>query len=213
VGPTTRRFGRDRVEIYGDRLTIITPAGDMPGWEVRRYRAPVVRFEGRTWRITARTRGRDKTTRYDLEAWEPHHGDVPGPEIEYSAASVELRDHADDLGRKRSRVTGVLGFITPLTGFLPAKTKDRLEAVYGIDPVASTHASVMIEAIVALGAFVLATIAQFVKIYGYSSGISATWMVVIGAVVAIDAGIRWSRLMADERPAPGFYEWVFRRRP
>jgi hypothetical protein len=88
-----------------------------------------------------------------------------------------------------------------------------LEAVYGIDPVASTHASVMIEAIVALGAFVLATIAQFVKIYGYSSGISATWMVVIGAVVAIDAGIRWSRLMADERPAPGFYEWVFRRRP
>jgi hypothetical protein len=51
-----KHFGRDRVELRGNRMTIVTPVApnDMPGWEVRRYRAAVIRFDGTTWRITAR---------------------------------------------------------------------------------------------------------------------------------------------------------------
>ena len=186
----------------------------MPGWDVRKYRAPVIRFDGRTWRITARTPGPNKTTQFELVPWEPDDGGIPGPEIEYSAESVALRDHALDVGNKRSRVTGLLGFpfVRPLTGFLPARTKDRLETVYGIDPVRSTQASVFIESIVALGAFVLSSIAQMVVAFGRDSGLPVLPLVVIGLVAAIDAGVRWSHLAAEERPGPGFYEWLFRRR-
>lgn len=207
-----RHLGRDRVELAGNRLTIITPVRDLPGWDVRRYRAPVIRFDDRSWRITARTAGPDKTTRYELEPWTPLEGELTGPEIEYTPESVALRDHALEIGRRRSRVTGLLGLVRPLTGFLPARTKDRLETVYGIDPVASTSVSVFIQVIVALCALTMASIAQMVKVYGYSSGISVTLAVAIAVLALPDAAVRWSRIHAEERPAPGFYEWLFRRR-
>lgn len=209
----TRHYGRDRIEQHGDRLTITTPVGDMPGWDVRRYRAPVIRFEGRSWRITARTRGPNNTTRYHLEPWEPNAGEIPGPQIEYSAESVAFRDHALEIGRRRSEITGILGhgLIRPFTGFLFARTKDRLETVYGIDPVRSTQASVFIESIVALGAFVVSSIAKMVLAFGSDSGLPVGLFVATGVVASVDAGVRWSRLLNEERPAPGFYEWVFRR--
>lgn len=209
-----RLVGRDRVEQHGDRLTIVSAAGPMPGWDVRRYRAPVIKFEGRTWRITARTAGPGNTTRYDLEAWQPNHGEVPGPEIEYSVDFVMFRDHALNIGEKRSRASGVLGFapIRWLTGFLWSRTKDHLETVYGIDPVASTRVSAIIEAIVAISTFSVSSIARVVGAFGYDSGFSIKWMFWIGVVAAIDAAVRWSRLLDEERPAPGFYEWILRRK-
>ena len=92
----------------------------------------------------------------------------------------------------------------------PARTKDRLETVYGIDPVRSTKASVFIEGIVALGAFVLSSIARMVGAFGSDSGLPTGLFVIIGLVMAVDGAVRWSRLIAEERPAPGFYEWLFR---
>ena len=206
-----RHFGRDRIELRGDRLTIVTPvaASDMLGWEVRRYRAAVIKFDGRTWKITARSIGPDKTTRYELVAWEPRPGEVTGPEIEYNAEIVALRDVSLDMGRRRSRVTGLLGIISPLTGFLPARTKDRLETIYGIDPVASTFASIWIEVLVAVGGFTVATIAIMVKGFGRDSGLPIRASLVVAVLALVDAAVRWS---SEERPAPGFYEWLFRRR-
>jgi hypothetical protein len=208
----TRHLGRDRVELSGNRLTIVTPVSDLPGWEVRKYRAPRIRFDGRSWRIVARTPGPDKTMRYVLEAWDPLDGELTGPEIDYSPESVALRDHANAIGRRRSRVTGLLGLVSPVTGFLTARMKDRLETVYGIDPVASTSLSVMIQVVAALGALVLATIGQMVKVYGYDSGIPVVAALALAVVALTDAAVRWSRILAEERPAPGFYEWLFRRR-
>jgi hypothetical protein len=213
----TRHFGRDRIELDGDRLTIVTPVG-MTGWEVRRYRSPQIRFEGRTWRIVARTRTAERATRYELVAWEPLDGEIPGPEIEYTAEFVAFRDHAGEIGRRRSRVTGALGFVVPFTGFLPARTKDRLETVYGIDPVASTSASVFIEFFLALGAIALATIATMTGAFAFvarlrgSAELPAFGLIAFAVVLLVDAAVRWSRLEAEERPAPGFYEWLFRRR-
>jgi hypothetical protein len=210
----TRHYGRDRIDLNGDRLIITTPVSEMPGWDVRRYRAPVIRFDGRTWRITSKTPGPNRTTRFELEPWEPSDSEIPGPEIEYSAGSVTLRDHALELARQRSDATGLLGFapIRSLTGFLWARMKDRLETGYGIDPVRSTKASVMIESIVTLCAFVLSSIAQMVVAFGADSGLPVALFVVVGLIAAVDAAVRWSRLVAEERPAPGFYEWLFTRR-
>ena len=210
--PKTRHVGRDWVELRGDRLTIVTSARDMPGWDVRRHRASVIRFDGRTWRITGRAAGADKRTRYELEAWEPSDGELTGPDIDYTPEYVALRDHVDATGARRSRVTLVLNLVSPLTGFLPARAKDRLETAYGIDPVASTSASVFIQVLAALGALTLASIAQMVKIYGYHSGISVAAALAIAGLALPDAAVRWSRIHAEERPAPGFYEWLFRRR-
>ena len=206
-----KNFSRDRVELRGDRLTIITPVAvnDMPGWEVRRYRAAVIRFDGRTWRIIARSTAPDRTTRYDLVAWQPGTGEVTGPEIEYDADVVALRDHSLHIGRRRSRVTGLLRLIAPLTGFLPARAKDRLETVYGIDPVFSTFASLWIELLVAFGGLTLASIAVMVKAFGRDSELPIAASLAAAAVALLDAAVRWS---SEERPAPGFYEWLFRRR-
>ena len=208
----TRTVGPDRVDMDGDRLTVVTPARHMAGWEVRKYRAPVILFDGRSWRITDKTIGRDKLTRYDLVAWEPLDGEIPGPEIDYSPDYVALRDHAVDVGRRRSRRTMLFNYVTPLTGFLPARTKDRLEVLYGIDPVASTMWSVFIQFLVTLGSLSLVSIAQMVSAFGYHSGIPARLLLPIAGIAGVDGVVRWSRVIGEERPAPGFYEWLFRRR-
>ena len=54
--------------------------------------------------------------------------------------------------------------------------------------------------------------APTVVAYGYQSGISILLCFAIATVVAVDAGVRWSSLLGEERPPPGFYEWLFKRR-
>ena len=207
-----RQIGRDRVELMGDRLTVVTPVAQMPGWEVRRYRAPVIRFDDRTWRITARTTLPDSTTRFELVAWDPGDGEIPGPEIEYSPEAVALRDLASSIGRRHSRGTMLLNYVGPLTGFLPARIKDRFEVVYGIDSVASTKWSIFIQFLVALNAFVLTSIGTMVTGFGVPSPVVPWLMPAIGLVAILDAGVRLGRVLSEERPPPGFYEWLFRGR-
>lgn len=200
------------MELRGDLLIVTTPVRDLAGWQVRTYRAPLIRFEGRSWRITACTTLTDSTTRFELVAWDPGAGEIPGPEIEYSPESVALRDHALTLGRRRSRGTMLLNYISPLTGFLAAGTKHRLEVLYGIDPVTSTQWSVFIQFLAALSCFVLASIGTMVVALGYPGPFPSLLLVAGGVVIAVDGSVRWGRLLSEERPAPGFYEWLFRRR-
>src|SRR5690349_17354263 len=96
----TRHLGGDRIEQLGDRLIVITSSSHMPGWEVRKYRAPVIRFEGRSWRITDRIVLPDKSTRFELSAWDPNAGEIPGPEIDYTPDYVAVRDQAFAIGRR-----------------------------------------------------------------------------------------------------------------
>ena len=105
VTKKVRHIGRDRVELSGDSLTVISPVQHMNGWDVRRYRAPVIRFDGRPWRVTKKTTDLDKLTRYELAPWEPSDEELTGPEIDYSPETVVLRDHAIEIGHKRGRVT------------------------------------------------------------------------------------------------------------
>jgi hypothetical protein len=190
----------------------------MDGWEVRKYRAAMIRFDGRTWRIGGKTVGADRTIRYELVPWQPGEQDIPGLEIEYTPDYVALRDYTAATGRRRSNVTAGLRIVSPLIGFLSARTKARLEAVYGLDPVAATFQSVFLQFLITIGCFVLATIGMMAMagaaVYRLSGGpgIPAVLLVAIGVAVGIDGAVRYGRILNEERPPPGFYEWLFRRR-
>lgn len=205
--PKTRHIGADRVVLEDDTLIVVSHV-DMAGWDVRRHRASVIRFEGRTWRVIGKTAGADKTIQYDLAAWRPDDQHITGPEIDYSPDYVALRDHTLAVGRRRSRITGLLGIVAPLTGFLSARTKAQLEIVYGIDPVSSTFRSVLIE-----GFVILATAVLYGLSHIFHGLLAVAWCLPVAMVAAIDAVVRWDRILSEERPPPGFYEWLFRRRP
>jgi len=64
---------------------------------------------------------------------------------------------------------------------------------------------------VTLASLALASVSQMVKVYGFESGISMRLALLVAAVAAVDAVVRWSQLFGEVRPAPGFYEWVIRR--
>lgn len=215
--PKARLIGTDRVVLEDDRLLVISRV-DMDGWEVRQHRAAMIRFDGRTWRITGKVVGADRTIRYELVPWQPGEQDIPGLEIDYTPDYVALRNHTAAMGRRRSRVTSGLRIVSPLIGFLPGHTKAHLEAVYGVDPVATTFHSVFLEFLITIGSFALATIGMMAMagtiIYKLSGGpgIPAVLLVVIGVAVGIDGAVRYGRILREERPPPGFYEWLLPRR-
>jgi hypothetical protein len=203
--PTTRLLGADQVVLDGDGLLVISRV-DMEGWEVRRHRHALIRFDGRTWRVARKVVGADSTIRYELVPWSPIEHELTGPEIDYGPAYVASRDQALIADRKRERTGVLIGFYAAFTGFLPARAKAHLEAAYGIDSVTSTFHSVILEYLIALGALALTAI-------GVATGeFSAGPFVVITALAAIDGVVRWDRIIGEERPPPGFFEWLFTRR-
>jgi hypothetical protein len=145
---------------HGDGLIVITTM-EMPDWDVRQHRATLIRFEGKTWRVASKTASAGKI-HYHLTRWDPHDHDVAGREINYSAEYVALRGQAARSIRGPSRLTGIFRILSPFVGFLPARTKDRLEIKYGIDPVATTFQSVFLEFLITLGSFVWALIGTMV---------------------------------------------------
>jgi fucose permease len=104
--------------------------------------------------------------------------------------------------------------VSPLIGFLPARTKARLELTHGVDPVATTFQSVFVEFLITLGAFAMSAIGKMIEaLEGHNAGISSKLFVGIAIVVGLDAAMRYDRILREERPPPGFYEWLVTRRP
>ena len=187
----------------GDGLVVIT-AMEMPDWEVRQHRSTLIRFEDRTWRVAARRVAAGKI-HYELARWDVADHERAGREVDYNAAYVALRDQAAPKHRARNRTTGFLRWISPLIGFLPARTKARLEALYGVDPVSTTFQSVFCEFLVVVMACALVTIGGLTRQIGL-------WPIVgIALVIALDGSVRYGRILAEERPPPGFYEWAFKK--
>ena len=190
--------------VHDDRVIVISHA-NMDAWEVRTHRQTLIRFEGREWRVVERTVVPPAATRYALAPWDADSHQIAGVTVDYGAAYVAVRDRtAADVKRLR-RVSGWLRLVSPLTGFLTARAKDRLEHSYGIDPVASTKQSVILETIVVLLGLALTEI-------GMVTGAFPTRPFLTAAnALAPDAIVRWDRVLREHRPPPGFYEWVFTR--
>ena len=207
----TLRIGRDRVELRGETLTVVTPVR-MEGWQVSKYRASVIHFDGRTWRVTKHSVGADRLARYELERWDPSSQELTGPQLDYSPDDVALRDFSLQRARRRGRATLLLNVIRPLTGFLPARTKDHLETRYGIDPVASTKLSVVIQLLVVFISLVLAPFAQMLKLSDLPGGLTMALVVAVSMVIGVDGVVRWSQVLSEVRPPAGFWEWFFKRK-
>jgi hypothetical protein len=125
--------------------------------------------------------------------------------VEYGPEYAVSRDRAAALSKHTRRVSGLLRIVSPFTGFLSARIKGRLEESYGLDSVASTKQSIVIESVLALCGLALTQI-------GMSSG-GFPWLPFLGVTVflAPDAAVRWDRVLGEQRPPPGFYEWTLRR--
>lgn len=195
---------------------MVSTSVEMPDWEITAHRVTLIHFDGQSWRVASKTTAGGRV-RYELVHWAPADEYVIGREIEYGDAYVIARDQRRVSGRRNSRVTLLLRIVSPLIGFLSARTKAQLEARYGVDPVSTTFQSVFLEFLITLGSFVTAAIGIFAmagtivyKLAG-SPRMSAVLFIVLGIVAGMDGSVRYGRILREERPPVGFYEWLFRR--
>jgi hypothetical protein len=184
--------------VEADRLLIVSSA-NMEGWQVRRHRHTAIRFDGRTWRVASRSAFAGARVQYELVPISEQEFDAAGSLIDYNSDYVARRDRDARNRRHQHRGFVLLLMVSPILGFLSARTKARFEERYGIDPVRVTWHSMLVEWILALGALVLAAFGGLL-------------FVPVVAALIIDALVRWDRILGEERPPPGFYEWLFRRR-
>ena len=96
--------------------------------------------------------------------------------------------------------------MSPIVGFLSARIKGRLEETYGIDCVNTTWHSICVEGILALAGLALAAIGIISGRYPFLG-----LLLLPAIVLAADGTVRWERILWEERPPPGFYEWLFKR--
>jgi hypothetical protein len=201
----TLRIGSDHVIVHDERLVVVSRA-DMDAWQVRAKRRALITFDGRTWRVAQRTPVPPDAIRYDLVRWDPPAHEIVGFTIEYGEAYVADRDRRASADRRIGRVSRRWQLVAPLTGFLNAGIKERLETRYGLDPVATTRQSVFMEAIAILSGLALTQIGMV------SRGFPSLPFLVLAVVLTPDAVIRWDRILGEDRSPPGFYEWLWNPR-
>jgi len=201
---STRSIGSDHVILDDERLVVISRAY-MDAWQVRSFRINVIRFDNRDWYVTERTAVPPDSTRYTLSPWHSKDHDVIGLTIEYGPDYVAARDRAAMQVAQVRRVSGLLRIAAPFTGFLSARIKNRLEAKYGIDPVLSSKQSVLMQTFASIG---LSGASLVVAV----ANLPLLPLIALVGVLVTDASVRWSCILDEERPPPGFYEWLFRLR-
>ena len=209
-------FGPDRVEIHETRVVIHSPV-DMDRWEVVEYRKPLIRFDGRTWTLADKHLDSDGSIRYELVPWEPAVFELHGHELQYGPEMVEARERELRRDSRLALESSVLRLLSPLAGFLFARTKGRLEDRLGMAASTMTWRSLILQYLVIICALTYVTIGVhstishwlLMGVFGEAlGGVSA--MATLAAVLLPDAIIRWSRLLGEDRSPPGFYEWLWR---
>jgi len=206
---SSRRMGNDQLILRGDHLAILSSV-DMGDWEVREHRRALIRYEGRTWRLVRKVPCAGKRIRYELTQWIPGPMDAPGVEIDYGLEYVRLRDAAVGLERRRNLGGGLLHLLSPLVGFLGSGTKRRLEASYGVDPVAATRRSIYLEVLFLLGSGAMISIGVMVTALGKGSPWPVRHLVLGFLFTALDASMRYDRLLNEERYPPGLFQWLWK---
>ena len=136
--------------------------------------------------------------------------DAPGLEIDYGPEYVRLRDAAVGVERRRDLGGGLLHLLSPLVGFLGSGTKRRLEASYGVDPVAATRRSIYLEVLFLLGSGALISIGLMVSALGKGSPWPVRPFVLGFLFTALDALMRYDRLLNEERYPPGLFQWLWK---
>jgi hypothetical protein len=190
-----QRIGSDHVVLADDRLVVISRA-HMEAWSVRKYRQTLIRFNDREWRVIETRVVPPDATQYTLAPWDLGPHDVVGQTVDYGASYVADRDRLKTETTRVRRASHMLRMVAPFTGFLSARIKDRLEVLYGIDPVATTRQTCFMQGLVAICAMAVMQV-----------GVAPRLCLLLAIVLLLDAAVRWDRVLAEQRPPPGFYEW------
>lgn len=205
----------DRVFRSGDRVIIVSRA-DMPGWDVRRFRKLAIVFEGETYFVREKSRGRDSLYRYALQPWPSSLTDAPGGTVVYDEEFVRARDRDASTRRGSDVLYCLLLPLQPLIGFLWSGTKRRLESRCGISARRATGYSLILEAFAFLVHGVLLWGFGFLNLYSlalsasFSQMFPLIYMFAATLLLLPDVIVRYgATLMIDAAPS-GFYEWFFR---
>jgi hypothetical protein len=199
------RWGRDRLVRKEAQRIIYSPA-DMEDWEVRKFRRVLIRIEGHGYHLTRKTRQPGGLLRYLLEPWPEDYPDPPAIELTYDRDYVEARDRVARASFRREVGLGLLWPLIPLIGLLPAGSKARLHARYGVHPQTATAWSLWLEWALILFHVLLLAIQTWTGIF------NTGYIVAVLLVLAPDVLVRWSSLLGEEINPYGFYEWLFRLR-
>src|SRR5688500_12356791 len=113
--------GSDRVRLR-DASVVVDSRADMPDWEFRDYRRTAILFRDRQYFVGEKRLLPGGSYRYVLQPWEDP-GELPGRTIVYDAEYAIARDAAARTTARRDGVSAALLFVSPLLGFLPARTK------------------------------------------------------------------------------------------
>ncbi|HEX5071218.1 MAG TPA: hypothetical protein VFV78_13465 [Vicinamibacterales bacterium] len=193
-------------------MVVSTPV-EMPDWEMTQHRIALIHFDGKSWRVAGKTSAGGRIL-YQLAPWAPADEYVIGRQIEYNAAYVAARDRHIVATRRTGHVAFLVRCASPLIGFLPARTKEQLEARYGLDPVSATFQSVFLELLVTLCSLVMVVIGIFaLGMAGSTAGLSVKSFLALAIIAAVDGSVRYGRILREERPPVGFYEWLVKRQP
>ena len=195
-------MGADRVRLR-EASVVVDSAADMPDWEFRDYRRTAILFRDRQYFVAEKRLLPGGAYRYVLQPW-GDSGDLPGRTIVYDAEYVTARDAAARTTARRDGVSAALLFVSPLLGFLPARTKLMLDDRYGFDPQVVTRQSVFVERILAYSLPILLGL-------GGLAGMLDGWFAYLWAftaAVVVDLIMRTSPSENGEPEQPGFWEWA-----
>ena len=214
------KLGSDQILARGSRVIVFSRA-DMEGWEVRAFRRATILFRGERYFVAAKER-RAGGFRYVLERRPAEaDDDLGGAVIEYGAPFVAERDAARTA---RVAATGVQVFllpIYPLIGLLPSAVKRRLADRFGVSEERATAMSLWLELMTMFALGALLSIKSVAGVYGQGLGVRGgiPWLEDLGgfaaialALIAPDLLVRYSRILAEDPRAYGFWEWLFRWR-
>ena len=182
----------------------------MPEWRVGRYRRLAIRFRDQRYMLVEAEPAHGGH-RYALAPWPLVVNELASQEIVYDEAYVREREADVVLFRKRQRQAWALMPALPFLGFLPQSTKGALREHFGLEPIASTRRSVIMELIALVFLFI------FTVVRGVS-GLDWLTMTIGGGgelrdilvilFFTVDLGMRCGIFFDDEYEPYGFFEWI-----
>ena len=207
--------GGDLAIRRGDLLEVHATR-EMSEWEVRKYGANGIVFDGTIWVTVAVEPGGSRGVVYRLEPWDRAKHDSVPKKILYDADYVEARERSDQGVRIGRWLAVPVGLAAPILGLLPARATLWFEEALGIDSVTVTRASAYAPAAVGAPLFVLVSVLGFASMmvalrYGpiaLFSFVGVLWrLMVVIAVIGVDFLVR-GKALKGERVTLGFYEWA-----
>jgi hypothetical protein len=193
----------------------------MPDWDVREFSRIAVFFQERKYYLRTQSDAQPPyRVRYELWPWPPERLDPPAKLITYDQAYVKERERDARDERRLQGLQYALYLLSPILGFLWAKTKERLCSHVGLNSRSLVGASLVLECLLAL---------LWALFWSWSGGLATViagvlnsqlfsswsfWKALLNGgaliLIAIDCVLRLDQLLKEVESPSGFLEWLIR---